>query len=82
MLDDCVEKRRAFLDLMLLSNKEGVADFSDTEIRNEVDTFMFEVGQFFDILINGIKYSKWIRYLLLGSRYHCFRYGVVSLLHG
>jgi len=38
----CVDKKRAFLDLMLIAAKEG-ANLSDLDIRNEVDTLMFEV---------------------------------------
>ena len=36
------EKKRAFLDLLLLAAREG-ADLSDSNIQNEVDTFMFAV---------------------------------------
>uniref|UniRef100_A0A1B6LUI8 Cytochrome P450 n=1 Tax=Graphocephala atropunctata TaxID=36148 RepID=A0A1B6LUI8_9HEMI len=36
-----IRKKKAFLDLLLEYNKEG-AGMSDTEIREEVDTFLFE----------------------------------------
>lgn len=35
-------RRRPFLDLLLIEAKKG-ADLSDTQIRNEVDTFMVAV---------------------------------------
>lgn len=35
-----IKKKRAFLDLLLLAAREG-ADLSDSNIQNEVDTFMF-----------------------------------------
>lgn len=39
------EKRRPFLDMLLIENKKG-AGLSDLEIRNEVDTFMVAVISF------------------------------------
>jgi hypothetical protein len=37
-----IEKRRAFLDLLLEAARNG-ADISETDIISQVDTFMFEV---------------------------------------
>ena len=39
-------KRRPFLDLLLIEAKKG-ADLSDTQIQNEVDTFMVAVSKSF-----------------------------------
>lgn len=41
----------AFLDLLIECSENGVV-LSDKEVREQVDTIMFEVGIMFQILIN------------------------------
>ena len=77
----CLEKRRAFLDLLLEAARQG-ADLSETDIISQVDTFMFEVrlklvaSTFF--LVN----LKLTQFRLIGPRHYISCNYLVSLLHG
>lgn len=51
------EKRRAFLDLLLIEAEKG-ADLSNEDILNEVATFMFEVHMIHLIRLTIIENRK------------------------
>lgn len=43
--DQGLRKRRAFLDMLLKTTDDAGSELSHEDIQEEVDTFMFEVGQ-------------------------------------
>lgn len=55
-IDYGMTKKMAFLDILLQSTIDGVP-LSNTEIREEVDTFLFAVSIFFYVLIYPCNFS-------------------------
>lgn len=60
------KKKKALLDLLLTTTIDGKA-LTNTDIREEIDTFMFEVGSFIKLHYN---YSNKFFFSLPGSRYN------------